>query len=99
MDINDDMILKAKAILCIGEPTTIRKIKSSYRKLWHKNHPDKRADNDDETHERLAELKRSYDTLMQYCENYEISFNNKEKGPRGYDHAMRFYDGWLGDLK
>lgn len=97
-DLSAEMIQRARDVLGIGESATIRQIRSAYRALWQEHHPDIRGE-ESPGHDRFAELKRSYDILMRYCEEYEISFDRKNAATHEYDHLMRFYDGWLGDLK
>ncbi|HPA72156.1 MAG TPA: DnaJ domain-containing protein [Spirochaetota bacterium] len=93
------MLEKARDVLGIDENATINRIRSAYRALWQERHPDTGGAGGDGAMERLAELKRSYDILIRYCEEYEISFDKKNAATREYDHMMRFYDGWIGDLK
>jgi DnaJ-class molecular chaperone len=93
------MIAKSRKALGIGESASIRQIRSAYRALWQEHHPDTGGAGGGGDRERLAELKRSYDILIRYCEEYDISFDEKNAATHEYDHMMKFYDGWLGDLK
>ncbi len=99
MELTPALIQEAREILGVGEWATIREIKSTYRALWQKCHPDTRNAANGQENERFAELKRAYDILMQYCENYVISFKEEKVRAQEYDHYKKFYDGWLGDLK
>ena len=98
-DITPEMVDAARTVLGLGEGATISEIRSVYRVLWQQLHPDrggKKGEN-----EKLAELKRAYDIIMKFCENYEISFysGNVKNAKKEYNYLMRIYDGWLGDLK
>lgn len=99
MDITPDQLRKAREALGIGESTTLRQIRLAYRARWQEYHPDTSKGTERVDNERLAELKRSYDILIRYCEEYEISFDKKNAATHEYDHIMKFYDGWIGDIK
>ena len=59
-----DDIEKAKNILSIGDTASIKTLRSYYIDLVKSNHPDKFPD--------------GYKLLMDYCENYEISFKMED---------------------
>ena len=66
---------RAKGIFGIGETASMRTIRESYRKLMKSNHPDRFPAGDKETlEEKVKEINNAYKILMDYCENYEISF-------------------------
>ena len=92
-------IAAARSLLGIGETASIRNIQTAYRRLWRTHHPDSGAASSPEAHARLAELKRAYAAVMDYCEGFDIPLEGGSPGTDGYDHVERFYDGWLGRIK
>ncbi len=94
-----DEIKRAREVLGISEKSTIREIKSAYRNLWYKHHPDTGKADNDKDNAQFTEMKHAYDTIINYCENYEISFSPEKTRSKEYDHMTRFYDGWIGDFK
>jgi len=93
-------LMDACEILEISERASINEIKDSFRRLSIEYHPD--TTSDIVQTEKFLELKKAYDLLMEYCFSYEISFyeeKNKSTKDKKRDHVMRFYDGWLGDIK
>jgi len=74
-----DDIEKAKNILGIGDTASIKTLRSYYIDLVKSNHPDKFPDGNKEKYEeRIKEINNSYKLLMDYCENYEISFKMED---------------------
>jgi len=103
--INFKDIDRARKILGLGKTASMEDIKSSYRKLSLKYHPDRYNSSPEkkEYEEKIKEINSSYKILMNYCSKYPISFDrNKvrqlEEGEYVEDHLRRFYDGWWGDI-
>ena len=101
---NFDMLDKARRLLGLGEYATIEDIKTAYRKLALKYHPDTCRDTEKRTcEEAFKKIHHAYEILMAYCIGYKYSFK-KEDTERTvvdkdhYEHMKRFYDGWWGDL-
>ncbi|RBQ28465.1 DnaJ domain-containing protein [Aliarcobacter vitoriensis] len=65
-----------KAVDMFGILTRMSKkdLKSKYLKLSKKYHPDM----SDGSHEKFTELKKSYDLLCEYMDNYSYSFEIEE---------------------
>ncbi|MFO7929624.1 MAG: DnaJ domain-containing protein [Candidatus Humimicrobiaceae bacterium] len=93
-------IENARRILEIGEKESINSIKKKYRKLSLKYHPDKCKDTSKaECEEKIKEINQAYETIMDYCFKYPVSFNremvrNLEDGEYIKYHRERFYDTW-----
>ncbi len=68
-------IIKAKTLLGLGEKATIGEIKSRYKKLMKKWHPDNNKDNIDTANIMSIKINEAYDTIMQYCKNFEFPFD------------------------
>ena len=74
-----DNIEKAKNILGIGNTASIKTLRSYYINLVKSNHPDKFSNDDKEKYEeKMKEINNAYKLLMDYCENYEISFKKED---------------------
>lgn len=89
-----DDIEKAKNILGIIDSASMKILRSHYIDLVKSNHPDKFPDGDKENYEeRIKEINNAYKLLMDYCENYEISFKIedfiKTKRDSRFDEFMK----------
>ncbi len=89
-----DDIEKAKNILGIIDSASMKTLRSHYIDLVKSNHPDKFPDGDKENYEeRIKEINNAYKLLMDYCENYEISFKIedfiKSKRDSRFDEFMK----------
>jgi DnaJ-class molecular chaperone len=70
-------ILAARNVLELPETATLASIKSNYRQLLTKWHPDKNTDNPDLCHEMTQEIISAYNLIMEYCLNYQYSFSEE----------------------
>jgi len=94
---------KARKILELGETSSMQEIKSKYRELSLKYHPDRQVDKKEEYEDKIKEINNSYEILVNYCIKYPISFKASmakevEEGEYMKQHFKRFYDGWWGDI-
>jgi len=89
---------EARRLLGLGEVATLEEVKSAYRRLAHRHHPDKRSGiTGEETEETMKRLNVSYKLLMDYCSNYKYSFR-EEDVVRAYPHdeyLRKYYYGWF----
>lgn len=98
-------IEKARKVLGLGESASIPEIKNAFRKLSLKYHPDKCKDKDKgKCEKKFKKINNANEALIEYCLNYQFSFNEKdnaevEQDKQMKDHLKRFYDGWWGELK
>jgi DnaJ-class molecular chaperone len=71
-------IIQAKALLNIPERASIKEIKSNYRALISRWHPDQCK----ESHEKCTEMTRkivaAYNIIVAYCNQYQYSFSEEE---------------------
>ena len=68
-------ISTARKILELPETATMASIKSNYRKMLAKWHPDRCEENQDECTEMTRKIISAYKTLMDYCLQYQYSFS------------------------
>lgn len=87
-------------IFGIEDKATMKEIRSIYRKLSLKYHPD-RCKEQDKIHfkEKFQEINNAYEIILSYCKNYSYSFIEEdliENDPdRDFkEHAERFYESW-----
>ena len=71
-------IEKARSILGIGKSATIDEIKSSYKTLLKKWHPDICKDNSDECKEMTRSILWAYRVLMKFISQYRFAFSKEE---------------------
>ncbi|OQY13692.1 MAG: molecular chaperone DnaJ [Desulfobacteraceae bacterium 4572_19] len=74
------IVVKAIAILELPERATMYEIKSNYRKLIKKWHPDTCKENSDKCEAMTIKINNAYKIIMDYCGNYAYSFSEKEIG-------------------
>ena len=95
---------EARKMLGLEETAILEEIKSTYKRLALKYHPDKCKDEKKkECEEMFKRISHANDILMSYCVGYRYSFKEKDVKRNTidkelYKHLKRFYDGWWGDL-
>jgi len=95
---------KARKVFDLDEHATLKEIKSAYKKLVLKYHPDRCPDDKKKECEKMFKMiSHANDILMNYCASYKYSFAEKDvkrnvMEKEEYEHLKRFYDGWLGNL-
>lgn len=97
-------IENARKILGLGKHSSMDKIKSRYRKLSKKYHPDS-CKNEDKQYceDKFKSINDAYQTILDYIRNYRFSFEKEKVEKTKIDevfkeHLDRFYDGWWGEL-
>jgi len=75
--VNFNEIDEARRVLGLGEAATLKEIKSAYRRLAHRHHPDKHGSATEEI-DTMKKLNRAYKILMDYCNDYKYSFKEKD---------------------
>ena len=81
MTVNCHEIMAAKALLKLPDRASMADIKSSYRMLIKKWHPDKcngNEGNDEECHEMARKITTAYNTIVAYCRQYWYAFTEEE---------------------
>lgn len=73
-----DDIKAARMLLDLPERATMADIKSQYRILIQKWHPDRCEDDKDTCKEMTARIIAAYRLISDYCKNYEFSFSKEE---------------------
>ena len=95
---------EARKILGLNEEVSMEEIKSAFRQLSLKYHPDRCSHPDKKyCEEMFKKINYAKDIIGSYCANYRFSFQEKDvrkniMTKEQYDHLKRFYDGWFGDL-
>jgi DnaJ-class molecular chaperone len=68
----------ARKTLGLGEEATMDEIKTAFRSLIRRWHPDKAVGNADGLHkEKSCEIIEAYKTVADYCKAYKISFSRE----------------------
>ncbi len=71
-------LAESRAMLELPEQTTMNNIKTQYRNLLKRWHPDKCQDNKEKCHEMTMNIIAAYTRIMAYCSDYKISFAREE---------------------
>lgn len=69
---------EARRLLELGETATMKEIKSSYRRLAQRYHPDKHGNPDSERDETMKRVNQAYNLLMDYCADYRFCFKRED---------------------
>jgi len=69
--------MKSKTLLGLRETSTLKEIKLKYRYLMKKWHPDKHKDDVIKATKMSAQINEAYEMIMDYCNNYEYSFEEE----------------------
>jgi len=89
---------EARGLLGLGEAASLKDIKSAYRKLASRYHPDKHgSSNCAENEETMKRLNWAYKLLTEYCRDYKYSFREEDVA-RTYPHdeyLRKYYHGWF----
>jgi len=97
---NFNEIEEARKLLGLGETATLKEIKSAFRVLAHRHHPDKLVGDDSTESETMKRLNRAYELLMDYCNEYHYSFKEEDIARTySYDEYLRTYkDRWYNSI-
>jgi preprotein translocase subunit Sec63 len=71
-------ITEARELLELPARTTLQEIKSHYRRLLTRWHPDKCPDKQETCHEMTTKIIAAYMRIMTYCDQYNISFEHQD---------------------
>jgi len=91
---------EARKTLGLGDTATLKEIKSIYRRLAHRHHPDKHIVASGEDVERMKKLNRAYKVLMDYCTDYKYSFKEEDVARTyPYEEEMRKWrENWFNSI-
>ena len=92
---------EARKALGLDEEATPEEIKSAYRHLAMKYHPDRCADKTG-CEEMFKKADHAYGVLMAYCAGYKFSFREEDVRKNSLDekirdHMRRFNEPWRGE--
>jgi DnaJ-class molecular chaperone len=71
-------IYEARKLLELPERATMNEIKSNYRNLIKKWHPDKCGASKEKCAEMTGKIIRAYKIILDYCRYYKYSFSEEE---------------------
>jgi len=95
---------EARKLLGLGEYASLEDIKSAYKELALKYHPDRcKGEKKKDCEEMFKKISHAKDVLMNYCAGYKYSFKENDAkrstmSKEYYEYLKRFYDGWWGNL-
>jgi len=69
--------MKAKSLLGLRETSSLKEIKSKYKTLMKKWHPDKHKDDVAKATKMSAQINEAYKTILEYTSNYEYPFDEE----------------------
>ena len=68
----------ARILLELPKHATMQELKSNYRVLIRKWHPDRCHENSEKCKEMTTRIIAAYRIISEYCKNYKFSFSKKE---------------------
>ena len=71
-------IKEARTLLELPERATMTEIKSNYRSLIRKWHPDRSKEPKEKCTEMTTRIIAAYEVICDYCQHYRFSFSQKE---------------------
>ena len=92
-----DDINEARKLLGLGEAATLKEIKSAYRRMAFRHHPDKHTSGSSEDEAFMKRLNWAYKLLTEYCRDYKYAFREEDVA-RTYPHdeyLRKYYRGWF----
>jgi len=69
--------MKAKTLLGLRQTSSLKEIKNKYKNLMKKWHPDKHTDDVAKATTMSAQINEAYEIIINYCNNYEYSFDEE----------------------
>jgi DnaJ-class molecular chaperone len=84
--------MKAKSLLGLRETSTLKEIKNKYKNLMKKWHPDKHKDDVEKATKMSAQINDAYETILDYCNNYEFSFDEEHIKKTTYSPQEWWHD-------
>jgi DnaJ-class molecular chaperone len=84
--------MKAKTLLGLRQSSTLTEIKLNYKNLMKKWHPDKHQDDISKANKMSAKINEAYEIIMEYCNNYEYSFEEDDVKKRTYTPQEWWHD-------
>ncbi|MBN2124052.1 MAG: J domain-containing protein [Deltaproteobacteria bacterium] len=73
-----ERITRARELLELPERATLKQIRSNYRRLVRKWHPDRCTDDPEKSKEMTARIIDAHRVIMDYCNHYRYSFSREE---------------------
>ncbi len=73
----NEKLLKAAILLELELPASYAEIKTQYKNLLKKWHPDKCGEKPELCQQKTIDIIEAYNLLIEYIENYRFSFDNK----------------------
>ena len=93
-----DKLKEALLLLEVPEKASLIEIKKIYKDLLFKWHPDTCAENKEICNKKTRRIHEAYKLILNYCENYPISFTKEELDNNSpQDAAFRFWMERFGD--
>ena len=88
---------EARKLIGIGQRASIKEIKSAFRSISLKYHPDTCKKKSDVCEKMMRKLNKAYKIILSYCDAYEYSFSREdfENANPEYILRERFKDDWL----
>jgi DnaJ-class molecular chaperone len=96
-----DEIDQARKLLGIGKAATLKEIRSVYRRMASRYHPDKHTTDDSSQHEEtMKKLNWAYRVLTEYCRDYKYTFSEEDVA-RTYpyeEHMRKWRRNWFNSI-
>jgi DnaJ-class molecular chaperone len=88
--------MKSKSLLGLRETSTLKEIKQKYKNLMKEWHPDKHKDDPEKANKMSSQINEAYEVIMDYCSNYEFSFDEDHIKKVSYTPEEWWHDKFSG---
>ncbi len=85
-----EKVAAAAKLLQLEETATLKQIKSAFRRMCKKHHPDLAAHQDEVESMAVQEIHEAYEVLLQYCKDFRFPLK-----PQDSDQSMEAEDWWM----
>jgi len=92
-----EAVRKAADIFGITDQASLNEIRSRFRVLIKEWHPDVTQEQKGKSEEMTREILKSYDILVEYCTNYQISFRMEDISEADTDFPTDYWMKRFGD--
>lgn len=98
---NFNEIDEARRLLTLGKTATLKEIRSAYRRMASRYHPDRHTTSDSSPYDEImTKLNWAYKVLTEYCRDYKYTFGEEDVA-RTYpfeEYERNWHKNWFNSI-